>query len=315
MKKVVIVGGSGFVGRHLSARLCKDYSVLIVSRNPNRIPPVRGSAEVRTRAADVFNETQMDACLQDAFAVINLVGILNEKAHDGSGFEKAHAGVTKALIGACQRTGVQRLLQMSALGVDTGISHYARSKLAAETQIKQSGLRWTIIRPSVIFGPGDSFLSRFAMLLKIAKGWFPLAGANARLQPVYVGDVVEVFAQCLEQRKWEQKTCELGGPKIYTLQEIVQFVAQTLGLRRWVPRLPDPLARMQAAILEWVPGKPFSLDNYRSLQTDNVTDHNSFGEFDITPQSMEAIAPRYLAGASRQAVLQRYRSEFGRPAD
>lgn len=314
MKKVVIVGGSGFVGRHLCARLCKDYSVLIVARNPGRTPPVRGSAQVTTRAADVFDDQRIDACLEGAYAVINLVGILNEKGSDGSGFERAHVGVTAALVKSCKRTGVRRFLQMSALGVDKGISHYARTKLAAETEIKQSGLQWTILRPSVIFGPGDSFLSRFAMLLKIAKGWFPLACADSRLQPVYVGDVVEVFARTLAEAGHAGKTYELGGPKIYALREIVQFVAQTLGLRRWIPGLPDAAARLQAAILQWVPGKPFSPDNYRSLQTDNVTESNAFAEFGMAPQSMEAMAPRYLAGTSRQAVLQQYRSDYGRDA-
>jgi NADH dehydrogenase len=160
----------------------------------------------------------------------------------------------------------------------------------------------TIIRPSVIFGRGDSFFNRFAALLKVAPV-LPLACPEARMQPVWAGDVAELVARVIDDKSAYGRSLDAVGPTEYSLRELVEFAAKTAGLRRRVIGLPDALARLQAAVMDFVPGKPFSSDNYRSLQTPNTSDENGLLEYGIRPSSIESLVPGYLAQGRRQRRL------------
>jgi NADH dehydrogenase len=226
------------------------------------------------------------------------VGILNERGHKGLGFRLAHVEFTEAVLQACHGAHVPRLLHMSALNADKhGPSHYLRTKgEAAALVLATKQPQVTVFEPSVIFGPGDSFLTRFARLLKHTPLLFPLAWPKARFAPVYVGDVADAFIRCLEQRLGVGQRYVLRGPRVYTLKELVSYTARLSGLRRLVIGLPRPAAWLQAALMEWLPGKPFSLDNYRSLTRDSVSDEDGLAALKLAATPLEAVAPLYLPG-------------------
>lgn len=301
-KTICILGGTGFVGTHIACRLSRDGHRLIV---PTRHRELKRHLLVLPKLellqTDIRDPAALEARLAGCDAAINLVGILNEKGDDGSGFHEAHVAVTQRLIAACERTGVKRLLHMSALNAAPDApSHYLRSKAQAEECVRAAGageLRWSIFRPSVIFGPEDEFLNRFAKLLQMTPLVFPLACADSRFAPVYVGDVAEAFARALDDPDTYDQTYELCGPKSYSLGELVAYTARLLGLKRSVVALPDWAARVQARLLEFVPGKPFSRDNYRSLQIDSVCRGDSgLARLGIGPTPLESQAPMYLPG-------------------
>jgi NADH dehydrogenase len=247
--------------------------------------------------------------------VINLIGILNERGFSGAGFRRAHTELTRGVLQAARSANVTRLLQVSALkaAVDAP-SYYLRSKGAAEQLIRDSvaPLDWTIFQPSVMFGPGDSFLNRFAALLAVTPGVLPLARPGSRFQPVFVDDVIEALRRCLHGGACSRQTYELGGPQIYTLREIVALVAKLTGRRRWIVGLPDFAARLQGLVMDFVPGRPFSSDNYRSLTLDSVCSEDGFARLGIKPQSMVACARQYLGAQEDNARLSQNRASAGR---
>lgn len=309
-RSICILGGSGFVGRHLANELVRrGFAVRIPTRNRQRHRDLLVLPGVDLIEADVFDAASLNRVVSGSHAVINLVGILNEKAHDGSGFKKVHIELVEALIAACQENGVTRLLQMSALkaNAERGPSHYLRSKGRAEQLIRDmSGeeLKFTIFRPAPIFGADDSFTNRFAGLLR-ALPVLPLAQPNARFAPVYVGDVVAAFVRALDDADTFGRSYELCGPEIYSLREIVDFVRAQAGIRRAVVPLPPWLARIQAWVGDYlIPGKPFSLDNLRSLSVASVCSENGLQALGIKAHSMSTVAPVYLApGANPLATL------------
>jgi len=229
---------------------------------------------------------------------VNLVGILNESGRDGKGFEHAHAELPAKVVQACRQSGVTRLLHMSALHASPeGPSHYLRSKGRGEQivhEAESNALHVTSFRPSVIFGPRDSFTNRFAGLLRQVPFVFPLACASARLQPVYVEDVVQAFVSALDQHATYGKRYNLCGPQVYSLREIVAYLARQLGLKRHILPLNDTLSYLQAAVLQFAPGKPFTPDNYRSLQVASVCEASFPAIFGITPGRFDEIVPTYL---------------------
>jgi NADH dehydrogenase len=164
----------------------------------------------------------------------------------------------------------------------------------------------------VIFGHDDDFFNRFASLLAMSPMVFPLACPNARMAPVYVEDIARVFADSLERKSTFGRRYDLCGPKVYTLRELVEYTAQVAGINRRIVPLGDALSRLQARILEWVPGKPFTRDNYLSLQVDSVCAENGFAEFGIHPTSVECIVPTYVGHRGKMDVYQDLRRAAGR---
>ena len=315
-QSIVVLGGTGFLGTRLVARLIKDgRRVTVLSRDREQHKHLLVLPGLTLENCDVYVEAQLSERFRGKDVVINLIGILNERGFGGSGFRRAHTELTRSVLQAARSAGVTRLLQVSALkaAVDAP-SHYLRSKGDAEQLIRESSsaLDWTIFQPAVMFGPRDSFLNRFAGLLATIPWVFPLAKPNARFQPVLVDDVIEAMLHCLHGGATSRQTYELGGPQIYALREIVGLVAKLIGRRRWIIGLPDPVARMQALLMDFVPGRPFSSDNYRSLTVDSVCREDGFARLGIKPQSMVATARLYLGAHEDNARLSHNRASAGR---
>lgn len=309
---VCILGGTGFVGRHLLQKLVAGgYSLRVLTRHRERHRDLLVLPTLNLIEADVYDVNVLTKHFSGCDAVINLVGILNEKGHDGSGFQRAHVELPRKVVQACQTRGIKRLLHMSALNADamSGSSHYLRGKGAGEDLVHGAlGLRVTSFRPSVIFGPHDSFFNRFAALLKRIPFVFPLACPDAGFAPVYVGDITNAFIQALTRPAAFGRRYDLCGPTVYTLQELVEYTARVIGVKRKVIGLNDKLSHLQARIFEWLPGKPFSLDNYHSLQTDSVCHGCIFPtDFAIQPASVESIVPTYLDAHSSEDRYKKYR--------
>lgn len=316
---ICILGGSGFLGTRLVARLIRDgHRVTVLSRDRERHKHLLVLPGLTLENCDVYDEAQLSERFRGKDLVINLVGILNERGFGGAGFRRAHTELTRVVLQAARSANVPRLQQVSALraAVDAP-SYYLRSKGEAEKLIhdSQGDLHWTIFRPSVMFGPGDSFLSRFANLLPSVPLLFPLARPNARFQPVFVDDVIEAQIRCLHGVGSDKQTYELGGPQIYTLREIVVLVAKLTGQRKWIIGLPNFVARLQGLAMNFVPGRPFSSDNDRSLTVDSICTDDGFARLGIKPQSMVASARQYLGALEDNARLSRNRAAVGRDAD
>jgi NADH dehydrogenase len=308
-RKIVVLGGTGFVGSHLVPRLARDgHAIDVLSRNRGSQRAIALLPRVAVRSADVHDRAVLARAFAGADVVVNLVGILNEPGFDGRGFQRAHVELPLAVIGAMGDAGVRRLLHMSSLRAGEGESHYLRTRGEAEALVKASGLDWTIFQPSVIFGPGDGVFERFAGLLRLAP-FMPLGRAGAQLAPVFVGDVCEAFARAVHDPATVGRSFELGGPRTMTLREIVAYTREQLGVFRPIVALPDPLGWLQAALLGLVPGKPMSLDNWRSLAVPSVPRTNGLAALGIAPTPVESVVPAMLRGASRrQRDLDRYRS-------
>ena len=326
---VAVLGGTGFIGHHLVARLIREgHEVTVLTRSRERHRDLLVVPGLRLVECDPYDELDLRGAFAGCDTVINLVGILNEKGRDGRGFRAAHAGLTRQVVAACRETSVSRLLQMSSLraDADNGPSHYLRTKGEAERIVRDEagpGLDWTIFRPSVVFGPGDGFIDRFRSLLGVLPV-LPLARPNARFAPVYVSDVAAAFARAIDRREAAGVTYQLCGPKVYSLKELVTLIARWSGLRPRVVGLPDGLARLQARVLDFVPGKPFSSDNFRSLTVHSICEKEApgLGALGIEPTPLEAVAPAYLAAASSspaeasRAARAALRSDAGRsPSD
>jgi len=282
-RHVLILGGTGFVGRHLVERLLQErYRVTVLSRGVDPSKKKKLSRDASIIEGDVANPDFLRAVLDDVDAVVNLVGILNEQGDSGRGFEHVYVELLEALLEAMRDMGVRRLLQMSALNAGTGQSHYLEARGRAEQKLRASKLDWTLFRPSVIAGPGDGLFCRFDALLRYAPA-LPIGRANARFQPVWVGDVVQAFVNALADPAHVQRSYNLVGPEVMTLGEIVRASARARGRLRAVLPLPDALGKLQAEIGEHLPGKPISRDNWRSLQTDSTSVENGLLKLGIEP--------------------------------
>jgi uncharacterized protein YbjT (DUF2867 family) len=313
---IVVLGGTGFLGTRLVARLIKDgHQVTVLSRDRERHKHLLVLPGLALENCDVYQEPQLSERFRGKDVAINLVGIRNESGFGGAGFRRAHTELTQHVLQAARSAGVTRLLQVSALKASPDApSYYLRSKGEAEKLIRDqtTALDWSIFQPSVMFGPGDSFLNRFAGLLAAIPVAFPLARANARLQPVWVDDVVDALLHCLHGGASSRKTYQLGGPKVYTLREIVSMVATLTGRRRWIMGLPNFLGRIQAFFMNFVPGRPFSSDNYRTLGVDSVCTEDGFATLGIKPKSMAASARLFLGAQEDNARLSQNRAAAGR---
>jgi NADH dehydrogenase len=294
--RVCVLGGTGFVGRHLVARLAQEgHQIKVLTRRRERHRDLLVLPTVSVVDADVRDEATLAREFRGMDAIINLVGILNESSR--AKFRDVHVELPRRIIAACRKSGVKRVLHMSALNADAGrgASVYLRSKGEGENAMHaESGIAVTSFRPSVIFGPDDAFFNRFAAYLRMSFLIFPLASPNARLAPVYVSDVVEAFARALTRRATAGHRYDLCGPRAYTLRELVEYTAQQIGVRRRVVGLGPRLSALFAGLMEWMPGKPMSRDNLASLRGDSTCKGEFPAVFDITPTPIEAVVPVYL---------------------
>jgi uncharacterized protein YbjT (DUF2867 family) len=303
-RTIGIAGGTGFVGQELIFGLARaGHTIRVLTRASSHGKDLQPLPSVELAVGDVYNPDFLRRSIDGCDTVINLVGILNERGFSGAGFERAHVEFTAALLRAIAQTRIARLLHMSALNADAerGASFYLRSKGKAENLVRAApaGLDWTIFRPSVIFGPRDSLTNRFAALLRRTAGVLPLARAGTRFAPIYVGDVAAAFMQALRSGATSRHSYDLCGPEVLTLEQIVRVTARAASLPCHLYPLPDALARVQAAIMQWLPGKPFSTDNYRSLLSDSVCQRDGIAQLGLTTESLSALASQWLAPTSR----------------
>ncbi|NOY62859.1 MAG: complex I NDUFA9 subunit family protein [Gammaproteobacteria bacterium] len=295
-QKICMLGGSGFVGGHLTRRLVDEgYTVRVITRRPERHRELTVLPTVEMVACDINDVQALQAQFADCDVVINLIAVLNEQR--AGDFTKLHVELPRRVAQACTAAGVSRLLHMSSLNADAkgGSSEYLRSKGEGEDSVHRvDGLHVTSFRPAVIFGPNDDFFNRFATLLSLSPLALPLACPDARFAPVYVGDVVDAFMKALEDRSTYGQRYDLCGPKVYTLSQLVEFTARAIGSGCAVVGLNDKLSRLQARIMEFVPGKPFTRDNYLSMKRDCVSDNNGLLLLGIEPTPMEGVVSNML---------------------
>jgi uncharacterized protein YbjT (DUF2867 family) len=300
--QIGVTGGTGFVGRELITRLARaGHAVRVLTRNAVHADQLLPLSSVEIAVGNVYNTDFLRRSLDGCDLVINLVGILNESGRSGAGFRRAHVQFTAGLVQAMQQAHIPRLLHMSALNADPerGRSHYLISKGQGELLVRNArGLQWTIFRPSVIFGAEDSLTVRFASLLRLSAGLLPLARPGARFAPIYVGDVADGFMRALDGGASVASTYELCGPEVLTLAEIVRLTAQAAHLPCHLLPLPDAFAWLQGALMDFLPGKPFSLDNYRSLLTDSLCHDNGCQRLGLQPASFRAWTPLWLGPKS-----------------
>jgi len=311
--RIVLIGASGFFGGYLLRALTADqHHCVVLTRAGDRRSTVDMLPGVELVQADVYDVDVLAEQFRGADAVVSMAGILNESGRGGQGFRKVHVELVENIIKACQRGQVSRVLHVSALNAGKGSSHYLQSKGEAEVLLRSvDDLNVSIFQPSVIFGKGDQFFNRFAGMLGFMPV-MPLACSKARLQPVFSEDVAMAMVAALEDPMTWGESYELAGPQVFTLKELVQMTAEIMGQRRRVIGLPGPLSATMAVLMDRVPGKPFSWDNYQSLKTDNISGKNGFAYFGIDARAIELVVPAYLAGSVHQRRLESFRRQSRR---
>lgn len=313
-----MLGGTGFVGRRVVGALVRrGYRVRVPTRNRERNRRLLVLPGVELLNADVHDRGTLRELVDSCDAVVNLVGILDERPRNGSGFHKAHVELVEKALEACLDAGVRRFVHVSALkaNAEHGPSRYLRSKGAGERVIKNAAgdeIGCTIFQPSVIFGPQDSFTTLFARLVR-AFPVLPLVKPEARFAPVYVDDVAEALCRAVDDPGTAGGTYQLCGPEIYSFREIVAEIAAVLGKRRVIVGLPDSLGRIQAWLMDYViPGRILSVDNFRSLAVASVCTENGLAALGIHPASMRIVLPTYLGRKGHQRVLAEFRQHASR---
>lgn len=310
-QRVVLIGGSGFVGSAIANRLAEaGVGVVIPTRRRSRAGAVLLLPNAEVVEADCHDEATLARLLAGADAVVNLVGVLHSRtgAPFGPDFARAHVELPTRIVAACKAAGVPRLIHISALGADgDGPSEYQRSKAAGETAVRAAApeVAWTILRPSVVFGRNDHFLNLFAKLAGVFPV-LPLGGAGARFQPVYVEDVAEVVWRCLTDPATGGQTLEVAGPTVYTLRQLVEYVSALVGHPRPIVALPEGLAMLQARLMELAPQPLMSRDNVRSMRADNVASGAPL-PFGMTPTAIEAVVPQWLGDTAQRANYNPFR--------
>lgn len=300
---VTVFGGSGFVGAQAVRVLAKrGWRVRVAVRKPHlagELRPAGDPGQIQLVRCDVSDPAQVAAACAGAHAVVNLIGVLFESGKRT--FQAMHVDAARLIAEQARAAGAARLVQVSALGADAdGASAYARTKAAGEAAVRAIHPDAVVLRPSVIFGPGDDFLNRFASMATFAPALPLVGGGRTKFQPVYVGDVAEAIARAAEDSALAGRTFELGGPAVLTFEEILRMVLRQTGRRRLLAPVPFPVARMIGSVAQFsaVLGIPpvLTRDQALSLQTDNVVSPGAetLADLGVQPTGMDAVVPAYL---------------------
>lgn len=295
MSNILVLGGTGFVGRHVCEQLQRaGHRMTVPTRLEKTADVVRHLPLLTAHKADIHDLPTLTRLMAGHDAVVNLVAVLHGNEQR---FENVHVTLPDTMAKACHASGVRRIVHISALGASQDApSMYLRSKARGEAVLQSADLDLTVLRPSVVFGSGDRFLNLFAKLQR-ALPVFPLAGANARFQPVWVEDVARAVVHCLTNKTTVGQTVELAGPDVFSLRELAEMAGQAAGTPRLVMGLPRALAYFQALVMEYMPGEPLmSTDNLSSLEMDNVASPGmlTLADWGITPASLRAVLPTYI---------------------
>ncbi len=299
MRSVATVfGGSGFIGRYVVKRLARQgYLVRVAVRDPEAalfLKPMGSVGQVVPLYASITDDASVANAVAGADVVVNLVGILAESR--GAGFQSVQAEGAGRVARLSAAAGVGRFVHVSAIGADAASpSRYAQSKAAGEQAVREAFPGATIIRPSVVFGPEDQFFNRFAAIARLAPVMPVIAGAT-KFQPVYVGDVADAVMAAVARPDAVGTTYEIGGPRVWSMREIMAYILAVTGRDKMMVNIPMCVARIQAAVMELIPGKPLTRDQLLLLQRDNVASAGLPGlkELDIVPTPVELIVPAYL---------------------
>lgn len=307
-KLVTIFGGAGFIGRHVVRSLAeRGATIRVATRNAQLAAHLKPMGEIGQIVMTKWNPgdaASVEALVAGADHVVNCVGILFERR--AGDFERLQ-GRLPGLIGqAAAKHGVQRVVHVSAIGADAASpSLYAKSKAEGESSLRAAFPAAVILRPSIVFGPEDQFFNRFAQMACISP-FLPLVGGGAtKFQPVYVGDVAAAVMAGLERAETAGRTFELGGPKVYSFKELLQYLLKELGRKRLLLPLPDGIARLQARLFELLPEPPLTRDQLLLLAKDNVVTAgvSTLKDLGIAPTPVEVIVPQYIKPFCRQSAV------------
>jgi NADH dehydrogenase len=314
---VTIFGGSGFVGRHVVRALAqRGYRVRVAVRRPDlagHLQPLGNVGQIHAVQANVRNRASIERAVADAWAVINLVGILSESGRQR--FAAVHDEGARAVAEAAAQASAQHFVHMSALGADPeSPSTYARTKAAGEASVKGAFPGAVIIRPSIIFGPEDDFFNRFAAMARISPV-VPLVGAKTRFQPVFVGDVAEAYLAAIEGRAKPGQVYELGGPEVATFRALMEKMLSIIERRRCIVSIPFFVAKGKAVFLQLLPKPLLTVDQVRQLARDNIVSNEATAAgrtlqgLGIEPHAMDLILPTYLHRFRRSGQFERQRTD------
>jgi NADH dehydrogenase len=305
---VTVFGGSGFLGRYLVKRLAADgCRVRVAVRDPEAAAfckPMGDVGQVVPVQANLRHPASVERAVAGADAVVISVGVLYESGSQS--YAAVHVNGPARVAQAAAKAGVKRLLHVSAIGADPeGPSKYARSKAAGEIRVREAFPGASIVRPSIVFGPEDSFFNRFANMARYAPALPLIGGGETRFQPVYVGDVAQAMDTMLGDDRWAGQTAELGGQRIYSFKQLMQYICEVTGRRRWLLPVPFELMRPLAAVAGLLPVPPITVDQLDQLTVDNVVGEGvvTLAELGIEPRTVEAVVPTYLARYRRAGKL------------
>lgn len=300
-KIICIFGGTGFLGRHITQELARaGFRIKIITRIPESVYELKtygAVGQVVSCTCDYSDEKEIVKSIQGAYAVINLIGILYQKKKNK--FSRVHAELSETIAKNCKKQSVEKLIHVSALGIEKSQSKYAKSKLEGEQRVLKEFSSATILRPSVVFGSGDSFFNMFSKLSTLLPALPLIGGGKTRFQPVYVGDIAEAVKTIVMETDdiYQGNIYELGGPEVITFKEVYERLFKETNRRCTLINLPWPVATMQGALMSCMPKPLLTADQVKSLKTDNVVqpDALTLENLGVAPTAMDAILPKYLA--------------------
>jgi NADH dehydrogenase len=295
---VTVFGASGLIGRHTVEALARaGYRVRACVRYPNLahyLPPMGSVGQIQVMKCNVLDADAVNRAVANSSAVVNLVGVLYSRGHQS--FEALHVEAPEAIAKAAKANDIP-FVHVSSIGADEDSeSRYAASKGKGEARVRAADAGATILRPSLVFGPEDQFFNKFAALARLLPVLPLIGGGHTKFQPVFVGDVADAILKCLEDSATRGQTYELGGPGVYTFKELMQLMLRETGRRNPLIPIPFALATLKSYFLMLLPTPLLTPDQVRLLKHDNVVSANALklADLGITPDSVEAIVPRYL---------------------
>ena len=296
---VTVVGGTGFLGRYVVRELAKaGFTVRVISRNPDAglfLKTAGHVGQVVLQKGDITRPETLAGKLDESFAVVNLVGVLYERGRQN--FTALHSQGAERLAKEAAKVGAKRFVQISAIGVNKSQNaKYARTKANGEKAVSAAFKGATILRPGIMFGVEDNFYNQFAKMARFSPVLPLIGGGRSRFQPVFVGDVARAVATVLQDKSTEGEIYELGGPRVYSFREILEYILVTTKRKCTLLNIPFGIAMLMGTIGEFMPTPLLTRDQVRMLEYDNVVDHDAkkLSDLGIAPMPVEMVVPGYL---------------------